>query len=455
VRHVFSGFSVAGLNFLSLPSLGCYVKPSQSYYVSVVAPLVVAGIMLLCAVAARLFDWARVWRGKLGREHVGSRASGRHTLFARSYLSFLLLFYNHLAYECLAAFERVDYRWSEAPLSSWDSGFPLAVITAAVYLLGIPLLLIALVRPRSRNRWVGRLCQCGWMCKTPSMRQSALRPLLRGYRAGAGHLWEPVVGPAWKVLLNAAVVYGAGYRSAQVWCIFGLLVALLAAFTAVRPYAAGIANREQQALLVGSLLVMMGGVMFYQASAESGRGENYPLLVCSYVLVVATLAAMAFIVVAVLVVITRQYYREKAGAKAAVAAGAAGVPVGADAAGAPLGWDGGVMMQAPLAAGPDAIAAVAPAFAADLAVSEYYGTVGAANDEFEAAVEADALDYDVAGVPGDEGEFDEFDDAAREPGAVPLSQRVSLGPLDVQAAQGLRASLLGPGPLPHGDSATL
>jgi len=139
----------------------------------------------------------------------------------------------------MAAFVRVRYGWAEVPLSAWESGFPLAVIATTVYLLGIPLLLVALVRPRSRNRWLGRVCQCGWMCKTPSMRQSALRPLLRGYRPGAGYLWEPVVGPTWKVLLNAAVVFGADYRSAQVWCIFGLLVALLAAFTAVRPYAAG------------------------------------------------------------------------------------------------------------------------------------------------------------------------------------------------------------------------
>ncbi len=180
--------------------------------------------------------------------------SAMSALLCRSMLSVLVFSYPFLAWTVLQIFDCTSIagvqslRQNPAVVCGsrlWHRYATAAYVGAAVYVLGIPLLLFCVLRRSDAHRYLTSLC--------------LFRLPVRWWLL-AQELWKLAAVLTLRLLLE--------YPKLQVTLFAGLLGARIIGTLFLRPHADKFHNREEQILASGSLAVLLVGVTFYLAGAS-------------------------------------------------------------------------------------------------------------------------------------------------------------------------------------------
>lgn len=331
LKQTFSAIDVAGFNLLHFPSFSCFIEPSTVLLLTLGAPLLIASILALIAFTAKFTVICRNEATYSSIEHQARMVETSRTLYARTFISFYLLYYNHLGYETLNGFQI-------------GLGQQMLIASCCVYLVGLPLLFVFLL--------LRRRGQAARAAVTASGEVDLLEPLIFRFRPGLPQYTEALLTPIFKLLLNSIIIF-ASERWLQIVLMAVLLVGTVAIYGLWKPYVHAMDNREQTVLMTGSVVVLFSGILFYVASPGDTPAKE-AVQVFSYVVVFGTLTTMCVVIAYTLFLMVQEHRRENA--KEATAGGEA-----ASSSTAPTSIEPTTSVYHSLADGPSLLAAASAA----------------------------------------------------------------------------------------------
>jgi len=303
-RRVFTGITVMALNFFNLPTIACYVTDQVAFGMTTAAPVLVALMLGLGMMSMVIASRIRRRLGIATQESSDRRAHMRR-VFLRTFLSFLVIYYNRLVYTALEG-----YRYVMNVRSARTQTLMLVLIPmSCLYIIGIPLLFAIIIHPRSAHRFVGNVVQCGACCRRPTQRAQVLKPIVAKYRSGWPQYTEATISPMWKIVMNIIIIFGS--RATQVVCMGLLLAILIWIYVLGKPYVDDTNNHVQQWMWAGAILILLSGIIFYVGSPGQTGAEVFAIC-AGYVLAASTAILMFLIIAQAISRLLKEIRQEKA-----------------------------------------------------------------------------------------------------------------------------------------------
>jgi len=214
------------------------------------------------------------------------------SLLVRSFLSFLQVGYTYLSAEALVIFdcieisgtERIrDFVLVECYSSRWWRDYlPTALFSILVYMIGILILLLTVLRRYKFGESPGSRDILG----------GAIMDYRKGYR------WWPLVDMVWRLTIVIVIRFGISNPPAQISAFLFLLLVRILAHRVLTPFENSMPNTQEIVLIAFTIGVATCGVAFYimDSSTHVPRGVTTLLYVVAILCIVGMLSGTAWYV---------------------------------------------------------------------------------------------------------------------------------------------------------------
>jgi hypothetical protein len=273
VSTILSGMQLSLFKLDVLQGAACFLSFKTTFYLALYFPFALAGTLLavlgLSTQMTRELRWGwlqKAWAsiGIRADDHFRHRGRFRiRALLVRSYLSFLSSSYSYLAWSSVQLFQCTDIGDNSGPRlyafaeivcysSEWYSLFPSALLGLVLYVVGIPLLQLMMLRRFSWGEHEDAAAFLGYR--------------VTGYKHG--FRWWDSIDIVWRLCVALSIQLLMEHPTAQIVLFTALVGGRLAAQRHLRPFAESQNNVQEHMLQWLTLGVLACGVVFYSLNSR-------------------------------------------------------------------------------------------------------------------------------------------------------------------------------------------
>jgi hypothetical protein len=273
VANILSGMQLSLFKLDVFQGAACFLSFKTTFYVALYFPfalgLVFLGLLGLSAAITheRRYGWQqRLWAfiGIRADDHFRRRGRRRiRALLVRSFLSFLSSSYSYLAWASVQLFVCTDLGDSAGPRllafaeivcygPEWYTLFPSALLGLIVYVIGIPLLQLIILRRYAWGEHADAAAFLGYR--------------VIGYKPG--FRWWDTADIVWRLSVALSIQLLMQYPTAQLTFFAVLVSARLAAQRYCRPFVERLNNVHETLLQWLTLGILACGIIFYASKTK-------------------------------------------------------------------------------------------------------------------------------------------------------------------------------------------